>query len=202
MAVSEAQVVNLALLRVGERQTIDNLNENTTPAKVAKQCWALVRDEVLTAAPWSFAAKERTLALTTETRNGWGYCYALPTDCAPDSPKYLWNGNRAPQRGDLIPFDVCLNDAGGGHLLCTDREEAVLCYTALIENPSLWGKQFVNALAWRLAVEFALSIPVQPGKGQLASGAYAAAVQQAWAADANGRQEDEEAESEFITERG
>ena len=118
---SEHQVANLALGLCGQRQLIDSLNEDTTEAQMAKAYFASTRDELLQSFAWRFATKRAVLALSTETREGWLYCYVAPNDMLLEAPLRIWDGDREPGSGGRIPFTIELNDAGDGHLILTDE---------------------------------------------------------------------------------
>ncbi len=197
---TEAQVCNLALGLVGQRQFIDRLDEATTEADVCNRFYASTRDELLEVHHWRFATKRAVLALTTETRSGWGYCYAAPSDML--KAQRIWDGQREPGAGERIPFTLELNDAAGGHLILTDLENAELVYTVALETVALWRPLFVKAVAAQLAVYLAGALPVKPQLIPMLQQGARLALQQAQAADANEGQRDEAADSELIRERG
>lgn len=196
---TEAQVCNIALGLVGHRQLIDNLLEPTAEAQACAANFASVRNELLSLWPWRFAKRQATLGLTAETREGWGFTYRLPADCL--VPRSIWTGVRRPGAGERIPFEVMLDDAGTGHLLCTDMELAVLLYTAELQTVALWPPLFVEAVAARLAAKLAGSLPVRPELMPGLASAARLALQQAAAVDANGAEEDQEADAEWIRVR-
>lgn len=198
---TEHQVANLALGLCGQRQTIDSLNEDTTEAMAAKTYFASVRNELLQCFAWRFAQRRAALALTTETRSGWEYCYALPTDFLPEAPAYLWTGEREPGAGARAPFALELNDAGTALLLLTDLAEAELIYTSEHRTVALWPPLFVHAVAAQLAVNLAAMLPVKPELMARLQPLATLALQRAAAASANSAQGDQAADSEFIRER-
>ena len=168
--LSEAQICNLALLRVGQRQLINSLGEASTEAQVCEAVYAHTRDVLLESAWWQFATRRAKLTLATEKRSGWAYVYHLPWDCV--SPRYLWPGARFPAKDGRIPFDVESSAALLSRVLCTDEADAELVYTASVITPALFSAKFQQALSWALAVELTLSLPVKP---QLAANAAAMA---------------------------
>lgn len=184
VVTTDAEVCNLALGLVGQRQFLDNLNEDTTEAQACKVYFAKVRDRLLAAYDWSFTTARATLALTTETRDGWAYAYAEPTDCI--RVRYLWSGARPPVVPELnIRWDRELRQAKDGHLILTDLEGAKAVYSSNVTTPGLWSAGFVDALAWALAVRLAMALPVKPQVGlAMASGAKTA-MAEAWAEDRN-----------------
>jgi hypothetical protein len=195
-----ARVCNLALGLVGQRQFIDNLTENSTEAQVCAVYYESTRNELLQAWHWRFATKRAVLALTTETRTGWGYCYAAPADML--TPRRIWDGQREPGAGEAIPFGWELNDAASGHLVLTDMEQAELIYTAEFTNVALWPPLFVKAVAAQLAVYLAGALPVKPELMPTLQRNATLALQTAAAHDANAATRDTEADSEIIRERG
>ena len=196
---TEAQVANLALGLIGQRQTIDSLTEDTAEAACANNFFASTRDELLEAWHWRFATKRTVLALTTEERTGWGYAYAAPSDML--AAQQLWNGNREVGSGEMIPFTKELNDAGSGHLILTDQVEAELIYTVRLETVALWTNSFVRAVAAQLAVYMAGMIPVKPELMASLQRSATIALNAAAMRDANETVRDPIADSEFIRER-
>lgn len=154
---SDAQVANLALGLCGQRQTLDSLDEASEEARAAKTYFAQARDEVLAAWDWRQARKRAVLALSTETRDGWAYCYVAPPDML--TPRRIWqeDTSAAPVR-----FAWELNDAGDGHLILTDQADAVLVYTSTFTRVGLWRPRFTRAVYTQLAVYLAPMLPVKP----------------------------------------
>lgn len=199
-ASTDAEVCNLALELVGSRQFIDRLDENTTEAECCNRVFRVLRNELLEAWPWRFAEKRAVLALTTEKRTGWGYCYAMPADCL--TPRRIWTGERRPGAGGLVPFSMELNDAGTGHLICTDMTDAELIYTVELKAVGLWPAHFVKALAAAIAVPLAGALSVKPQLMPMLEQGAQAALRRAAALDASKAEQDPEPDSEWIRERG
>lgn len=202
---TEAQVANLALGLIGQRQLLDNLTGQSTEAQVAKNYFASTRNELLEAWHWRFATKRAVLALATDasgdavTRSGWGYCYVCPADML--TAQRIWNGDREPGAGERVPFTLESNDGGTGMLLLTDMVDAELFYTYENKTVALWPASFVRAMAAQLAVYFAGQLPVKPELMPTLQRAASFALQAAAARDANQAQKDPDADSEFIRER-
>lgn len=199
MATSEVQICNLALIRVGHRQLIDDLDEATTEAQLCKAMYELARDAVLERHWWKFATRRSTLGLLANvSRSGWVHAYAVPVDCLTE--RYLYPGTRNPANEQRIPFDV-EDDSGVGRILLTDQEDAELVYTARVENPVLFSSGFVQALTWKLASDLALGLPVKPQVGLAMANGYERALAVAAASDANRQQRDRPPEAEHIRVR-
>jgi hypothetical protein len=200
VAVTEATICGLALLRVGQRQVIGSLTEATTEAQACALIYPAARDAILEEHWWSWATKRQALALSTETRTGWAYAYALPSDCV--TARYLWSGYRFPAASQTIPFAIEASADGSSRLLLTDQEDAELVYTAAITTPSLWSAMARDALAWRISADLVSALPVKP---QLAAQALAMALRrtlEAAAADRAQSQLDQPPAAEHIRARG
>jgi len=194
------EVCNLALLYVGNGQTINDFDEATQEAKACKVFYVKARDALLQSFPWSFATKRSALAAlstpdveTSDARTGWSYSYALPSDCL--SPRRLWAGARTPASGDRIPFAI------EGVLLLTDEEDAELTYTFQESTVARWSPLFVEALAWALAMKLCLILPVRPEWAKNAKTESELAWRKAGAADHRASQEDPPPPSEYTSVR-
>lgn len=200
MALTEAKVVNIALARIGQREFIDELDENTPSARVANELFGDARDVVFESFPWPFATKRSDLALITDgERDGWEYAYALPADCI--SPRSIYSGKRSPAADERIPYALEHDATTSAQILLTDMEDAQLIYTARIETVALWPPSFVDALAWKLASDFALAIAVKPNVAQAMTVGYERALARAGALQFNKQREDPEPDSSFIRGR-
>lgn len=195
---TEAEVCNLALGLVGQRQFIDRLDEDSAEAQACAEYFATVRNELLEAWHWRFATKRAVLALTTETRTGWGFAYQSPADLL--RARRIWDGDTAPG-SRRIPFTRELNDAATGHLILTNQPEAELVYTVELTRVALWPTAFVTAVAAQLAVCLAPALAAKPQLMPSFERRALLTFQRAAALDANETEPDEQAESETISER-
>lgn len=198
---SDAEVCNLALLSIGQRQFIGDLNEATDEARCSKVVYATLRDRLLSAHWWSFATKTVALAqLSGVTRTPWTYCYSLPSDCL--EAQYLWSGVRNPPPNERVPFVLQAGDAEGTVILCTDMDGAELVYTAQHKTPAAWTPGFVNALAAALAYPLALGLSVKPALAMPLREVARQELGAAIAADINQQQKDADPEGALIRVRG
>lgn len=198
---TEADLINLALSRIGHRDYLDDLGEDSTEGETASVVYTTVLQALLARRDWNFASGELVLALTAETRVGWGFCYTFPTDCI--VARYIWSGERRPGPGREIPFATTLNDARDGRLVVTDLEEAVLRYTVRLEKVAVFPPHFVVALAAQLAAELGAALKVVSaseiiGLLRIAEIEYTKAA----AIDANEEVMDRQADAEAISIRG
>lgn len=201
MAFSEAQLCSVALLRVGQREVIQDLAEGTAAAEACSALYEHCRDAVLESFAWPFANKRALLAeLANITRSGWKFVYALPVDCV--APRYLWVGRLISQELEA-PFTIELEEtAPDKRCLITDQPDAELVYTALVKEPGRFSPLFRDALAWKLAAELALALPIKPALAVKAEQMYAYTLARAEAAQFNQQTRDVEPRSEFIRARG
>lgn len=144
---SEVGIANAALRLIGEN-TITSFTDGSPEANFIADRYEEVRDSLLRSHNWNFAVKRRKLAqLSASPAFGWDYQYQLPSD---------W----------LRTVSVHDNDAGVGALnyreengkLLTNAPEVYLRYVARVTDPNLMPPDFREALAYRLAVEGAITL--------------------------------------------
>lgn len=196
---TEAQLCNLALGMVGQRQLITSLTEESTEAQLCAAFYPTARDMLLSSRAWRFTTRRTVLALTQETRTLWEYAYTAP-------PRLLMaheivSGMRPTPPGGQVPFDIELNDAGDALLILTDMQDAELVYSSKVTNVALYPAPFVMAVAARLAVFLALSLPVKPALAQWFEGQAEKHRQAAAAHDLNTVQPSPQPAAEVIRER-
>lgn len=196
MATTEAQIANLALGAIGQRQLVDLITEDSPEAAAVNVYYHQARKEVLASWWWKFATRRATLADTGQTRTDWGYCYAAPADCL--VARFIWNGRAS---GSNIPFDKEMNDAATGLLILTDETEAELVYTAAEPPIGLYSPHFVRALALHLATYLASMLTVRPDLGANIEKRATFALLTAQRLDGNEGKQDEKPDSEFIRVR-
>lgn len=199
MAETAAQICNIGLLRIGQRQLLDDLDsDRSASGKACKALFADARNAVLAELWWGFATKRATLAtVANATRDGWTYVYATPLKMV--AAQYVYSGTRNPAAP--IAFELFEGETDGSTVLATDQAAAILSYTYQHETVIAWPPLFVDALAWRLAVELALAMQVKPQVGLAMQKSYLVALAKAQAADANQTRRDPRPDSELITGR-
>jgi hypothetical protein len=214
MADTGSQVVvdvwNRALDRIGQSRPIASEDETTLAAAVCKRHYPDCLDEALELRDWPFARGQAALALLAEvSRVGWVYAYALPSDFVA-ARGLIVGGQRLSLQGeeDREPHEIQSDDAGEGQLLLCDLEledSDALVYTRRHETVSRWPRQFLSAVAWRLASELALAI-VKGVEGQkLAQAcliAFDTSIRVAFANQANQGQRDPDPDPPSIRARG
>lgn len=199
MATTEVQVANLALAYVGHAAPILSFNDNTAAARACRTVYEPMRDALLERYNWKFARKHAVLALLAGVeRTAWEYCYELPVDCL--APRAIWPGIRTPRLDQRIPFDWEAGDTGPS-ILVTDQVDAELEYTAKETTVAKFTPGFVKALAWAMAVELSLVLPIKPELALRVEAKAKVALAEAVAAMEGSARKDPPPDSEYVSER-
>lgn len=191
---SAVEIVNLALVRIGQGAPIAAIDEDSEPAAQASAVLPFVRDEVLRAALWPFATRRVTLGSVPDVdATPWTYAYRVPSDCirAIELP--------VAASVDRVPFEKAGDDSG--ELILTDLSPATLRYIARVENLALWPTQAASALAWKLAAELATTIARDAGRADAMLVRYRQTLAEVVAWDAGESTPQPEADPHFIAAR-
>lgn len=217
MAVTEAELCNLALSRVGSRVILNSLDESNVEARTCKVHYPTTRNALLELYAWPFAEREAYLsAISGATRFGWGFVYALPADCL--APRYIFTGSRNPFPASPIapawpgttavpaqgrvPFSIADGNADAtGRILKTDATPCPLVYTAKITSVALFSDTFVEALSWWLASELFGALPIKPQTALTAAQMFQRAQYIAQASAARQQTEAQPPPSSFVSGR-
>ena len=196
---------NMALLRLGNSETIASLTESKATARLCNSLYRHVWDCTLRAHPWGFATKRATLeAAVVAAPLNWGFSYQMPEDCL-FARAITVPGVRAPRPDQAIPFEVG-RDADGVVCIFTDMPDAELTYTAKTDPPvvapdggNTWEDPlFNNAFVARLACELALALGKSGELLARAQQSYLAAISEARARDLSEGRPDREPEPDFL----
>lgn len=213
MTLSQTAICNMALSRIGSGTTIMSINDNNVAARTCLRFWDHVVDETLQGRPWNFAQRYETLALVEENPNcKWAYSYRYPVNfikldqVEPSATSTAGYGTDPyvrytdyPRLTNRIPFTISSDNAG--RLVFTNLQDAVCFGTYRVTDVALWDPMFVDALAWRLAVDLALPLSDKREMYSLAFQRYQLAVAQAHAASANEGAPDEEPNGTWLEAR-
>jgi hypothetical protein len=193
---TEVGIYNRALLKIGHTEACVATTDDTLAARTCKLVYDDCLAEVLTDYPMSFSKQHAVLVIAAgATRKGWEYVYTLPVDFL--AARFLVCGE---SRIDLTdpdnryPYEIMLNAAGTAKVFCCDLSATdidALEYTALVTTVSLFPAAFVDALAWRMAVELAAAIPKDANLAKMAFQMYRAQVEMAFAQSARGNRHDQ-----------
>ncbi len=138
----KTDIANLALTDIGANMIsgFPADGDDTNEASKVDAFWELLVDEVLAKINWDFAKKASILAEDADydiEDAKWDYAYSLPADCV--KPRYLSDRD--------YNYEI-----RGLHLLCDLEDgDAILLYTARIEDTTKWDALFTMAFAKRLS---------------------------------------------------
>lgn len=153
---SEVDIVNLALAHLGDNATVVSLDppEGSAQAEHAARFYPIARDSLLELHQWGFSTKRVALALLSSGCSEWDYAYAQPSDAfniiavlSPDAS----NAYSAGMGAYTPPPFACEIDANGADVIYTDQAEAVLRYTGIVTDTTMFSPLFVMTLSWHLA---------------------------------------------------
>ena len=142
MAMTQTNICNLALSKLGAEQIITMTPPSETNAKRCNVWWSQTVGMCLEAHPWTFAMGRATLAqLSEEPAFDFAYYYQLPGDFLKD---ILVNGDRE------SAYEI------EGDRIITDLSEVNLLYTKRLDNAYLWPSEFCMMVAMLLAANMAV----------------------------------------------
>lgn len=148
MASSDVEIVNLALVKVGE-DPITDFSEDRKAARVGNRVYAQARDEMLSAYRWTFAIKRRELAADgTAPAFGFSYRFLLPSDHLTFVGVYDENELQQNYTATQIPHK--LED----RYVLADETPLDVFYVARITTVSQFHPLFVDALACYMAYKY------------------------------------------------
>jgi hypothetical protein len=194
---SVVDVCNLALSHIGKYH-IASLQDARKEALECRTLYPRARNSTLRDFDWNFARKRIILAQLVDTFAGWDYAYQYPTDCL----RALQIFNTASDSAvDQIPFEIGVNEGLSGRVILTDQEEAILIYTAAVEDPNVFDDVFIDALSYRLAADLALPLRGDPQVQQAMLNIYGSLLGRAQATNANERHKTPDDANYFVDAR-
>lgn len=154
MPASAVTVYNAALSSLGYGVSLTSTNEVDRGAELCNIWYEVVRDGILSAAPWPEATAYSRLALiaerdddadwvSTDPTPGWNYAYGVPSD-------FLYPRNLS----DYARFSMAMR--GNTRTIITNNAAIpILFYTRRLEQVYLWNANLFNAIAHGLAAHIA-----------------------------------------------
>ena len=166
---SPADVLNLALVRIGYSKAVGNLYDGSDAANKALTIYAQTRDDLIRDGEWDFCRRDVAATLlksgpdnycdhpwdgATMPAVPWRFSYAYPGDCLKvrrmnPAPGFVFNP--APQP---TLFQVA-NDqyyTPARRVILCNIPDAILTYAGQVTSPETWPVDFVEALASELAI--------------------------------------------------
>ena len=145
--MTEVSICNQALGWVGG-DLITAFTDGTVEAKLCEANYAALRDAVLEDHAWVFATKRDTLTPLTEPPDwGFGQAFLLP----PDTIRVL-------EVDDTTQGFGTMEWVREGRQIHADAERIFLRYTSRVVDTAQFSPAFVQALAQRIAAEFAIPL--------------------------------------------
>lgn len=177
--LSDVNIANMALDAMGSRTLISSLQENSVEAKACARNYLPALTQVTQAAAWNFCRFQGPLTLLLDgsktppdaVPTPWRYEYAYPSDCI--QARYIMpliNGGiptggigvaQPVQVGSAVRFLVGVDNDQGGlkrRVILTNQPSAILVYSVLITDTSIFDEQFVTAFANYLAHRISLPL--------------------------------------------
>lgn len=143
MSTSEVAICNSALAKVGAGRIL-SLDDNNDRAKLLKEQYYKVRDELLYSHPWNFATARASLAPSADTPLfDWDYQFPLPSDVL------------RVYGTDLAKTDEWTVE--GRNLMC-NYDTVQIKYIKLVTDVNKFTPGFAEVLACKLAADIAYSI--------------------------------------------
>lgn len=174
--MSEVDICNKALRRIGTRTITSLTTDSSAEARACNEFYDDLRKAMLREHVWNFAVRRKALAQTgTTPTSEWEYEYTLPTNP-------LW----------LKTIQVAGNEAMTGRLvysqeddkILTDSTVVYLTYVADITDTTAFDPLFVDAFAYRIAMDLALAVAESRSTSETMERRYKDALHTAFAADA------------------
>lgn len=141
-------ICNDALIMIGANE-LTSFADGTDAAKICDRLYDNVRDQVLSAYPWTFSLKKVQLARLADAPNSeWSYAYQIPGDA-------LGNGIKAVRASEAVSAPLSTDWEIQGDQLLTDLAEVWCDYQYAVPE-YLMPTYFVLLLKNAVAAEIAL----------------------------------------------
>lgn len=172
---TDVDICNQALTLLGANQIV-TLSDTSTEGKLCSLHYANVRDEVLRAHTWNFAAVRAILTITG----------AAPVFGGPESYTCVFTLPAAPYALRVIATN---GDEDGekwrveGRCLLYTQNSVCVLYTSRVTDPTLYDSLFTTALVYRLAGRLAYPITANATLVASLENSYQTALKRAQAVD-------------------
>lgn len=195
MALSQVEIVNLALTRLGQDRVI-SMADDVEAARVMRALWDFTRDATLAAYPWKFAIKRAELPALAEAPLGttWARQCAVPEECL-----------RMVQVGEDWAWYSPTTETftlEGGNILTNEAAPLFVRYVQRVTNVGLWPVLFGRVVALQLAIDACEKLTTSSAKQATLNDAYALAVAQARRQSAIERPPQGNGRSDWLDARG
>jgi hypothetical protein len=142
MPASDVSIANSALAKLGGDRII-SLDDDTREARLLKEQFEKVRDDLLRSHPWNFAIERASLAaLVSAPAFGFNKQYQVPSDC-------------------LRVLEIDAEDVEWqkeGNVIVTDSDSLSIKYIKKVTNAGLFDTCFCEVFATKLAADVCFAI--------------------------------------------
>ncbi|VVE77393.1 hypothetical protein [Pandoraea sputorum] len=189
MGYAKVDICNIALGHLGVSETIAAMDERSKNAVLCNRNYDHVLRTVLEDFWWPFATVWVAGAqLTSDPPPGWQFTYAYPSDCARvrkivpqggDPSWYSWRSlcdDPYTLRPRKIPFSIIADPDRAAMAIATNEPEAILCYTKIVDDPTLYTASFADAVALQLAARLCMPLRVDDQRTLRITQMYGAAL--------------------------
>ncbi len=152
MPISETDICNQAIMKVGAKPLISTLTEDSDNARLCNTFYGSVRDALLRSHPWNCAIYRTTITpLATTPDSEYNYQYQLPAN--PWCLRMLQVGLLANQP---IVWRV------EGRRLLTNENSPPIVYIKRITDTNEFDSLLIDVLVLKLAIKFAMPLTSEP----------------------------------------
>lgn len=163
--LTPADVINLALARIGFKGRVGSLYDGSLSAKKALDVYGQTRDQLIRAGQWDFAERIAAGTLIKSAPLGgynpatpwtsiypglpWLFSYAYPDDCLKVRsvrPTPLFIPNFDPQF-NVFSIDNDNSFAPAQRVILCNVPAAIITYAGQVTDPTTWDADFIEALA-------------------------------------------------------
>lgn len=132
----------------------------------------------------------------TSDYDDWGYSYLYPSDCL--AARRILNS----ASDDLVKFEIAMDQSLNKKLILSAYDDAILVYTAALEDADLFDNSFIFCLAYRLAVDLAQSLRGNENLKDSLMQSYAYHLAMAQKKDSNESKQGKNESNPYIEARG
>lgn len=144
---SRVEIWNMALSHIGHKARIADPDEVSVEANYCRIFYPSALNVALERFAWTFATRRIALSEVENPVDHWMFAYALPNLCV--APRAVLPPECT---DDSLEQDYAIEtDEDGSFILYTNMEDAVLKYTAYVEDTTKFTPLFVSALSYGLA---------------------------------------------------
>lgn len=180
MAISDTSICNSALIKVGADRIID-LNEDNKRARICKEQYPKLRDDLLRSHPWNFAITRKELALSATYTPPYEFdnAFVIPSDCL----RILDNDLNEPIGIGEVHWVVETDPNTNQRVLLCNSSTVIIKYLKRV-GEAFFTDDFAEVLATLLARDISYALTQNASLTQLLDEGYKAKLRDARSFDA------------------